>query len=88
MLEPGVEVVFAVGGCGGDADNESVELSEIAAVVLNCVEDYESGCAEVVHVCLMMVSYGLEHAGVQQCEPENCRSWPGIADGPRPSVED
>ena len=83
-----MEVVFAVEGCGEDADNESVELSEIVAVVLDYVEDCESGCAEVVHVYLMMVNYGLEHAGVQQCEPENCRSWPGIADRPRPSVAD
>ena len=83
-----MEVVFAIGSYWGDEDSDSGELFGIETVVLDCVGDWGLGCVVVVYVYWLNVKYVLGCAGVQQCKPENCRSWPGIVGGPRPSVGD
>ena len=71
-----------------DEDNNTGEIFEIESVVLDCVKDWELGYFVVVDVYWLKVEYLLGHEVVQQCGLKDDRSWPGNADGPRPSVTD
>ena len=74
--------------CIRDRGSSNREFFGIKSVVLDCVKDWEVGYIVVVDVYWLKVEYLLGHEGVQQCGLEGGRSWPGNADGPRPSVTD